>query len=478
MASAPAQDLALWSATELVAGYRDKTISPVEATQAALARIDRLDPALNAFCLVDRDGALTAARAAEARWQRGAPLGLVDGVPTNVKDIVLTKGWPTLRGSMTIDPNQPWDEDSPAVARLREHGAVLLGKTTTPEFGWKAIGDSPRTGITRNPWNLGHTPGGSSAGAAAATAVGMGALAIGSDGAGSIRIPSAFTGLFGLKASFGRVPAYPPSAFGSVSHVGPMTRTVTDGALMLTVLAGADWRDSQALPPDGRDYRDGIEAGVKGLKIGFSPDLGYATVDPEIARAVADAVKLLAELGAEVETVAPPFPDPRAAELVIWCAPAAKVVGELSEAQRALLDPGLVRMAALGHRYSALDFVAADQARTALGVSMARFHQRYDLLATPTVSVPALPVGQDTLDPSPDALWIDWAPFTYPFNLTRQPAASVPCGLTKSGLPIGLQLVGALYDEPTVLRAARAFERARPFPLCPMATARVTHQGR
>lgn len=465
------QDLALWSATDLIAGYRAKTTSPVEATDAALKRIDALNPQLNAFNLVDRDGALATARAAEARWQRGAPRGLVDGVPTSIKDVVLTKGWPTLRGSKTVDPNQRWDEDSPAVARLREAGAVLLGKTTTPEFGWKAIGDSPLTGITRNPWNLGHTPGGSSAGAAAATAVGMGALALGSDGAGSIRIPSSFTGLFGIKPTFGRVPAYPASAFGAVSHIGPMTRTVADGALMLTVMAGADWRDPTALPPDGRDYRADIEDGIKGLKIGFSPDLGMATVDPEVARAVADGVTLLAELGAVVETVEPPFLSPRAAELVLWCAPAAKVVGELSDTQRALLDPGLVRLAALGTRYSALDWVAADQARTALGLSMARFHQRYDLLVTPSVSVPALPVGHDTLDPSPEAIWIDWAPFSYPFNLTRQPAASVPCGLTKSGLPIGLQLVGALYDEPTVLRAARAFERARPFPLCSMATA-------
>jgi aspartyl-tRNA(Asn)/glutamyl-tRNA(Gln) amidotransferase subunit A len=464
-------DLALWSATELIDAYRRKTVSPVEATQAALARIARLDGRLNAFNLVDRDGALAAAGAAEARWQRGQPAGLVDGVPSTVKDILLTKGWPTLRGSKTVDPNQTWDEDAPAVARLREAGAVLLGKTTTPEFGWKAIGDSPLTGITRNPWDTERTPGGSSAGAAAATAAGMGALAIGTDGAGSIRIPCAFTGLFGIKPTFGRVPAYPPSAFGTVSHVGPMTRTVSDGALMLSVLAGPDWRDSWALPPDGRDYRAGLDAGVAGLKIGFSPDLGYAKVDPEIAGAVAGAVRAFAELGAAVDTVAPPFASPREAELVIWSAPAAKLLADMDDAKRALLDPGLVRMAARGRRYSAIDFAAADQVRTGLGQAMASFHQRYDLLVTPTLPVPPLPVGRDTLDPDPDALWIDWAPFNYPFNLTRQPAATVPCGLTKAGLPIGLQLVGRLYDEPTVLRAARAFERARPFPLCPMATA-------
>ncbi|MBV8168485.1 MAG: amidase [Alphaproteobacteria bacterium] len=463
------EDLALWSATALVDAFRRKTVSPVEATQAALARIERLDGQLNAFILVDRDGALAAARASEARWRNGAPLGPVDGVPTSIKDIVLTKGWPTLRGSKTVDPNQPWTEDAPAVARLRDSGAVFLGKTTTPEFGWKAIGDSPLTGITRNPWNLGHTPGGSSAGAASATAVGMGALAIGTDGAGSIRIPSSFTGLFGIKPTFGRVPAYPPSAFGLVSHVGPMTRTVEDGALMLSVLAGADWRDSYALPADGRDYRQGIDGGVKGLTIGFSPDLGYAKVDPEVARAVEAAVQVFAELGATVETIAPPFAEPIAAELVLWSAPTTKLLSEMTEAQRALLDPGLRRMADVGRRYSAIDYVAADQARTALGQTMAAFHQRHHLLATPTVAVPALAVGRDTLSDAPDALWIEWAPFTYPFNLTRQPAASVPCGITRNGLPIGLQLVGALYDEPTVLRAARAFERARPFPVCPMA---------
>jgi aspartyl-tRNA(Asn)/glutamyl-tRNA(Gln) amidotransferase subunit A len=471
MSSDLPQDLALWSATALIDAYRDKRVSPVEATEAALARIARLDGQLNAFCVVDHDGARAAARAAEARWRRGQPLGLVDGVPSTVKDVLLTKGWPTRRGSKTVDPKQPWDEDAPAVARLREAGAVLLGKTTTPEFGWKAIGDSPLTGITRNPWNRAHTTGGSSAGAAAATAVGMGALAIGTDGAGSIRIPSSFTGLFGIKPTFGRVPAYPPSAFGIVSHVGPMTRTVSDGALMLTVLAGPDWRDSWALPPDNRDYRDGLEVGVKGIKIGFSPDLGWIKVEPDIAAAVDAGARVLAELGATVEPVPPPFPSAHAAELVIWSAPAAKLVGDFTDAQRALLDPGLIRMAAHGRRYSAVELAAADVVRTNLGQAMAAFHQRYDLLLTPTLPVPALPVGRDTLDPDPDALWLDWAPFTYPFNLTRQPAATVPCGLTKAGLPIGLQLIGRLYDEPTVLRAARAFERARPFPICPMATA-------
>ncbi len=270
-----ASDPATLSATELLRLYRQKQLSPLEVTRAALDRIARFDGAVNAFCLVDEERALADARAAEVRWQRGEPCGLVDGVPTTIKDLVLTEGWPTLRGSRAIDPDQPWDEDAPATARLREQGAILIGKTTTPEFGWKAVTDCALTGITRNPWDISKTPGGSSGGAAAACALGMGALHVGSDGGGSIRIPAGFTGIFGLKPSFGRVPAYPSSPFGTVSHLGPMTRTVADAALMLTVLAQPDSRDWFALPYDRRDYRIGLEQGARGLRIAFSPSLGY-----------------------------------------------------------------------------------------------------------------------------------------------------------------------------------------------------------
>ncbi|HTG97902.1 MAG TPA: amidase family protein, partial [Burkholderiales bacterium] len=255
----------LWalSATELVEGFRKRTLSPVEVTKAVLARIEQFNPVLNAFNLVASDEAIRQATESEKRWTAGQPKGLLDGVPVSIKDIILTKGWPTLRGSKTIDPKGPWNDDAPVTARLREHGAVLLGKTTTPEFGWKGVTDSPLTGITRNPWNPAKTPGGSSGGAAAAVAAGMGPLAVGTDGGGSIRIPCAFTGLFGLKPSFGRVPAWPLSPMGTVAHVGPMTRTVTDAALMLNVLSLPDERDWHALPHDNRDYRVGLEDGVK-----------------------------------------------------------------------------------------------------------------------------------------------------------------------------------------------------------------------
>src|SRR3954453_3529459 len=277
-----ASDIAYASALDLVELYRTQALSPVEAVEALLARAEALQPKLNAFCLIDRDGAVAAARAAERRWRDGEPLGPLDGVPVTIKDLVPMRGFPTRRGSRMIDP-VPDIEDGPAVARLREAGAVIIGKTTTPEFGWKAIGDSPLTGIPRNPWNLERTPGGSSAGAAAACAAGIAPLNLGTDGAGSIRIPAAFTGIFGKKATFGRLPASPASPLGLLSNVGPMTRHVRDAALMLNVLSRPDHRDPYALPPEGRNWLDGLDGGVRGLKIAYSPDLGYARVDPEIA---------------------------------------------------------------------------------------------------------------------------------------------------------------------------------------------------
>ena len=454
-------DIAYASALELVELYRTRALSPVEAADALLARIETLQPRLNAFCVVDRDGALAAARDAEQRWLSGAPLGPLDGVPVTIKDLVLMRGFPTRRGSRMTDP-APDAEDGPAVARLREAGAVILGKTTTPEFGWKALGDSPLTGITCNPWNLGRTPGGSSAGAAAACAAGIAPLHVGSDGAGSIRIPSAFTGVFGIKATFGRVPAHPPSPMGLLSNVGPMTRTVRDAALMLNMLARPDHRDPYALPPERRVYLDGIDDGVRGWRIAYSADLGYARVDPEIAACCAAAANRFEELGAHVEQVGRLFDSPREALLTLWAAGSARVLAGFPAEKRVLADPGLIGIAARGERISATEYVGADLARTALGQQMGAFHQRYDLLLTPMMPVPALPVGEDLNDPASEEMWIDWSPFSYPFNMTRQPAATVPCGLTGAGLPIGLQIVGPLYAEDRVLRAARAFEHTQP----------------
>ncbi|HEY3909669.1 MAG TPA: amidase [Stellaceae bacterium] len=455
-------DLAYASAVSLTHRYRERALSPVEVTALLLDRLDALQPKLNAFCIIDHDGALAAASTSEGRWMHGEPMGPLDGVPATIKDLMPMRGFPTLRGSHLVEPDQDWSEDAPAVARLREAGAVILGKTTTPEFGWKALGDSPLTGITRNPWDLSRTSGGSSAGAAAAAAAGIGALHLGSDGAGSIRTPSCFCGVFGLKPSFGRVPAYPPSPLGLLSHHGPIARNVEDAALMLGVLSRPDHRDPYALPFEERDWRQGLDGGVKGWRIAYSPDLGYARVDPEIAAAVVAAARQFEGLGAIVEQVDHIFESPRNALFTLWAAGVATLLRGYPDEHKALVDPGLVATAAAGERISAIEWVEADLVRNALGRIMGAFHQRYDLLLLPTMPIPALPAGQDLNDPATERHWIDWSPFSYPFNMTRQPAASIPCGLTAAGLPIGLQIVGPLYGDARVLRAARAFEETQP----------------
>ncbi|MDH3378429.1 MAG: amidase [Gammaproteobacteria bacterium] len=456
------QDIIYLSAIELLDLYRSGQASPVEVTQAVIDRVERLNPAVNAFCWLDADAALKAARASETRWQGGAPIGILDGVPATIKDLILTKGWPTRRGSLLIDPDQEWPDDAPAVARLREQGAVIIGKTTTPEFGWKGVTDSALTGVTRNPWNTALTPGGSSGGAAAACALGMGALHIGTDGGGSVRIPAGFTGIFGHKPSFGRVPAWPLSPFGTVAHLGPMTRTVADAALMLTVLSAPDARDWHALPATGYDYRNGLDAGVRGLRIGFSPNLGYVTVDDEVAAAVSDAVAVFTDLGAHVEEIAPPFENPLSIFQTYWYSGAANLLRQFSAEQRQRIDPGLQEVAAAGNSFTLPDFQDAERMRAELGVRMNQFHGDYDLLLTPALPIPAFTAGHEIVSPSAQTRWSDWTPFTYPFNLTQQPACSIPCGFTGSGLPVGLQIVGPMFEDGLVLTAARAFESVHP----------------
>ena len=471
-----AVDLADCSAAELLQYYRSGAASPVEATEAVLARIAARNAELKAFCLVDADGALQSACASEARWQAhrraGAPVGDLDGVPASIKDLVLTRGWPTLRGSRTVDPAQPWDVDAPVTARLREAGAVLLGKTATPEFGCKGETNSPLTGITRNPWNPAKTPGGSSGGAASAVAAGMGPLAVGTDGAGSVRIPAAFCGTFGLKPSFGRVPAHPLSPFGSVAHIGPHTLSVRDAALMMNVIKRPDARDWTALPPDTRDDTLGLEDGVRGLRVAYSPTLGYAkNVHPEIAAAVDAAVLELEALGAQVQAVDPVLDgDPLPITTGLWFAGAWTLWNTLTPEQQALTDPDFRAEAEAGSRLSLLEVQRLHLARGALGSLMRQFMQRYDLLITPSVAVPAFdarPAGQ--VDLTPEAM-LGWTPFSYPFNLTQQPACSIPCGLTRDGLPIGLQIVGPMFADALVLRAARAYESVRPIARPPRVT--------
>ncbi|MFC4563744.1 amidase [Nocardiopsis mangrovi] len=452
------------SATELLAAYADGSLSPVEATDAVLARIEEKNGELNAFCQVHPDEARAAARASEERWRRGEPQGRLDGVPASIKDLMLVRGWPTLRGSATADPDQVAEEDSPAVARLRENGAVLVGKTTTPEIAWKGVTDSPLTGVTRNPWDPSTTPGGSSGGAAAAVATGMAPLATGTDGGGSVRIPASFTGIFALKPTWGLVPHFPASAFGSLAHSGPMTRTVADAALMLDVMARPDPRDWAALPsPQGSSFTEGLERPMNGLRIAYSPTLGGIEVHPEVARLVAEAVTAFEESGAHVEEADPPLGDCLDDFHVLWFSGAAKATESIDGPERRLIDPGLQEIIAEGLTYSANDYLTAMATRMAMGERMGRFHTDYDLLLTPTMPLPAFEAGREVPPGSTARRWTDWAGFSYPFNMTQQPAASVPCGFTTSGLPVGLQIVGPRHSDALVLAASRAFEEARPW---------------
>jgi aspartyl-tRNA(Asn)/glutamyl-tRNA(Gln) amidotransferase subunit A len=453
-------DPADWSATALAAAYRRRELSPVEATQAVLRRIERADPRVNAFCLVDADRALSDARAAEERHAAGAPLGPVDGVPTSIKDIFLTKGWPTLRGSRAIDPDQPWEEDAPSVARLREGGAVLVGKTTTPELAWKGVTDSPLTGVTRNPWDPSRTAGGSSGGAGAAVVLGMAPLATGTDGGGSVRIPGSFVGCVALKPTYGRVPHYPASPYGTLAHAGPMTTTVEDAALMLDVLSGFDSRDWSAMPAPTLSYVEALDTGLQGATIAFSPDLGYVDVDPEVAALVKEAVEVLASSGARVEQVDPGFTDPVESFHVLWFSGAAQTVRNYTDAQLDALEPALRAVCEQGARYSALDYLQAMQERMSMGIRMGAFHERYDLLVTPTMPIAAFEAGREVPEGSQAGRWTSWAQFSYPFNMTQQPAATVPCGFTSAGLPVGLQIVGPRHADERVLAATKAFQDA------------------
>jgi aspartyl-tRNA(Asn)/glutamyl-tRNA(Gln) amidotransferase subunit A len=456
-------DFCFISATDLAAAIRTKKVSPVEVVNALLDRIEQLNPTLNAFCLVTADAARQAAQAAERAVMRGETLGPLHGVPVSIKDLVITQGVRTMRGSKLYEDDVP-AEDAPVVERLKAAGAIILGKTTTPEFGFKGVTDSPVTGISRNPWHLDRTPGGSSGGAGAAVATGMGPLAIGTDGGGSIRIPSSFCGIYGLKPHVGRVPVYPASATGDLSHAGPMTRTVRDAALMLNVIAGADDRDRLSLPTSHPDYLQAVEGDIRGLHIAWSPDLGFAIVDPQVRQATAEAVKTFSELGCHVEETNPGFDDPGELFQHFFYVNIGAMLQDYP-GYESQIDPQLLANVHEVQGVSGQAYARSILRRNAIFDKIRRLFTTYDLLLCPTVAVPPFEVGIEGPTeiagrPVDRRAWIVMTPL---FNLTGQPAATVPCGFTGDGLPIGLQIVGRRFDEATVLRASAAFESARPW---------------
>ena len=452
------EEIAYWPAHEMVRAFAAGSLSPRDACEMALARLMRYEPVLNAFQVVDADGAIESAERAAGRWQQGRPLGPLDGVPLHIKDTVQAAGWPTRLGSKTIDPDGPWQDDAPVVARLREAGAVILGKTTMPEFGWKGMTDGPLFGTTRNPWDPARTPGGSTGGGAAALAAGIGQLAFGNDGGGSIRIPANFCGLFGLKPNFGRVPHWPnESPFATLLAGGPIARNVRDAALMLNELSKPDRRDWYALPYEGLDWTAGLEAGVGGLRMAFAPALGGVEPADEILTPVRRACDAMVGLGATVEEVGEVFAPLRPEFEDYWIAAFASLLRLVPRERWDDLDPDFRRLAEAGLEVSLETYVKAMEARARLGTLMNGFHADYDLLLTPTQPTP--PPSADTVYHSAAYdRFRDAVPYTLPFNLTGQPAASLPCGLTSDGLPVGLQIVGPQYGEALVLRAAAALE--------------------
>jgi len=443
----------------LLASYASRALSPVEVVRAALAKIEA-DIGYNAWVHVAAEAALAAARASEARWAAGAPAGAMDGVPVGVKDLLGVVGQTMRRGSEAYPAGFMPAEDAPVVARLREAGAIFLGKTATPDAGCKLDTSSLVHGITRNAYDMGRTAGGSSGGSAVALARGHVPVAIGTDGAGSIRVPAAYNGVFGMKPSIGRIAA-PVGAFWPHATTGPMTRNVLDTAAVWNVVTAPDFRDFYAMPVDKTDWVAEAKRGVAGLRVAYATSFNGAAAAPEIGAAVERAAAVLAGAGAVVAEAAPVLPcDALTSFMVFWRCMYAQSVAMMPPEQAARIDPMIKKILAQAECISRRDILAAQTARDALALAMARFHIDYDVFLLPVmpcqpwVAGRAAPVGYGEDD------W-SWCPFAYPFNMTRQPAASVPMGSDAAAIPLAVQLVAGHGRDDFVFRVALALEDSR-----------------
>lgn len=455
-------DFSFMTATEMRRLIQNKQASPIEIVESTLQQVEAAQPSLNAFVTITPELAIDAARKAEKAIMSDEEAGLLTGLPLSIKDLTAVKGVRFTSGSRTLaDFIAP--VDAPASERVKAHGAAIIGKTTTTEFGCKGSSNSPLTGETRNPWDLSKTSGGSSAGAAASVAAGLTPFALGTDGGGSIRIPSSFCGLFGIKAHFGRVPIFPAAATPTLAHVGPLARTVRDAALLLTAISGCDARDHASVAADVPDYLGACDRSPKGIRIAWSPTLGYARPTREVADLAGNAARAFEALGCRVELIERVFDDP----IDLWMAEFYAGVGTrlkktLTE-QRNLIDPVVAGVLDKALEQTIDEYYGRVFARYAFREQVRQFFEKFDLLMTPTTPVAAFDLGRDIPSELDGANIVSWVAYTYPFNLCGLPAASVPCGFTQAGLPVGLQIVAKALCETDILCAAAAFETAHPW---------------
>ncbi|NQV84553.1 MAG: amidase [Rhodospirillales bacterium] len=451
------------TAEELVAEVRAGHATPSDIARSVLDDIQALDGTLNCFASLKPDDVMAQAAALDQRLAKGEDVGPLAGLPVSVKDLLVAKGHPTASGSLIMQGNVV-DLDAPVVERLRAAGAVMLGKTTTSEFGCKAVGDSPLTGITRNPWNTEKTPGGSSCGAAALVAAGITPVAIGTDGGGSLRIPASLTGLVGFKGHFGRVPAYPAAAVPTLIHIGPLARRVRDAALMMSVISGYDERDPFSIAAPKPDFLAACERRPKGLRVAYSPTLGYARPDPHVTKMVEAALARLEAAGCEIDVVEQAFDNP----VEIWKSEFYGGVGTrlktAMETRRNDLDSAVASALDSAYSRSMTDYQGRLFERFQFRDKVRSLFENYDILATPSLPVTAFDVGRNTPPGHEDQDAISWAYYSYPFNLTGQPAVSLNAGFDADGLPVGLQLVARPLAEETLFSLAQAFEEQDPDP--------------
>jgi aspartyl-tRNA(Asn)/glutamyl-tRNA(Gln) amidotransferase subunit A len=468
-------DICFLSAHEMREKIRTQDITSQEITNTIIEKIEKINPIINAYCTPTFELATEMARKADEDIKNGKKLGLLHGVPLSIKDETETKKIRTTYGSLLFENNVP-REDEAVVRRLREAGCVILGKTNTPAFGYKGETDNRIFGVTKNPWNLERTPGGSSGGAAAAVTSGLGPIGIGSDGGGSIRIPSCFCGIYGLKSTFGRVPQSTMNLMGYLGtfvHKGPLVRSVKDAALVLDVIAGQDDSDRYSVPKPNFSYLERLDDVPRNLNIGYSFDLGFAqTLDPEVEKSVFNGIQKFEEFGWSIEKSKIKLRDPEPTFSIIWSAGFAYTLGPYLEYAEEKMDPGLIDLIKLGYKFSTKEIKIAEIQREIIYQEICKVFKKYDVLITPTLACPAFELGKsEVVESGKKGVVIDgkivspqgWLPFTYPFNASGHPAASIPCGWTSDGLPIGMQIVGNRFDELTVLQFSKVFEDVNPW---------------